>query len=133
VKRKEAGMDNRNDRPNWWMLYLIVPMAVICFVLEIRAPMSEVGHRTAEVGILLLIFGLVEMWFLANRQALLMEEREKYRNELLRASASNHLPVEAGLWISPNGNGRVRSRGLARLIPAWLLAAFVNLAGFFHQ
>ena len=126
-------MNNHTARPNWWLLYLIVPLAVTFFVLEIRAPLSEAGHLTAEVGILLLTFGLVEMWFLANRQALLMEERQKYRNELLRASAPKRLMVETMPWVSPNGNGRVRSRGLARHFLARLLAAYAAVSGLFHQ
>jgi hypothetical protein len=125
-------MDNHNARPNWWLLYLVIPLAVIIFTLEVRAPLSEAGHRAAEVGILLLIFGLVEMWFLANRQALLMEERQKYRNELLRASTPKRLMVETTPWISPYGNGRVRSRRLARHFLAWLLAAYTAVSGLFH-
>jgi hypothetical protein len=128
----EEGMNNRDARPNWWILYLILPLAVIIFGLEVRAPLSEPGHRAAEVGILLLIFALVEMWFMANRQALLMEERQKYRSELLHASAPKRLRVETMPWTSPNGNGRVRPRGLARHFLAWLLAAYTAVSMLFR-
>jgi hypothetical protein len=126
-------MNNHNTRANWWLLYLIVPLAVIFFVLEVRAPLTEGEHRAAEVGIVLFTFGLVEMWSMANRQALLREEREKYRNELLRASAPKRLTVETEPWISPNGNGRVRSHSLARHFLAWLLAAYAAVSGLFHS
>ena len=35
-------------------------------VIEIKIPISEMGHRVVEVGIVVLIFGLIELWLRAN-------------------------------------------------------------------
>ena len=66
-------MSERNDtRPRWGLLYLVLPLAVLSFWLIHRAHPSDVMRRLLQiVGALLLIFGYVEVWRVANTVALL--------------------------------------------------------------
>ena len=59
-------MFGKISRPKWWLLYLLLPVLVGLLVIEIRIPISEMGHRVVEVGIVLLVFGLIELWLRAN-------------------------------------------------------------------
>ena len=59
-------MFSKISRPRWWLLYLLLPVLVGLLVIEIKIPISEVGHRIVEVGIVVLIFGLIELWLRGN-------------------------------------------------------------------
>jgi hypothetical protein len=75
-------MFNQKRGPRWGILYMIVPLAAGLFWLEMKTPLSETEHRAADVGIVLLIFGLVELWLRANRPAMLSEDRERQMKSL---------------------------------------------------
>jgi len=72
-------MFNQKRGPQWGILYMIVPLAAGLFWLETKVPLSETGHRVADVGIILLTFGLVEFWLRANRLAILNEDYQKQK------------------------------------------------------
>ena len=60
------------DRPPvWWVLYTLVPLMGGLLILEHRASLSPAGHRFAQIGIVLCIYGLVWLWLRANTLALL--------------------------------------------------------------
>lgn len=59
-------MFGRISRPTWWLLYMFVLVTVGLLVLEHQASLSATGHRLAEVGIALVGFGLILLWFNAN-------------------------------------------------------------------
>ena len=59
-------MFSKVSRPKWWLLYLLLPVLVGLFVIEHKASVSNVGRRVVEVGIVLLVFGLIELWLRAN-------------------------------------------------------------------
>ena len=59
--------------PKWWQVYGILPLAIGLFALETRFRFSAMGHRTAQFGILFLIFGLTRLWLNSNRVALIHE------------------------------------------------------------
>lgn len=52
--------------PKWWVLYLLVVVAVGLFVLEIRIPFSQTEHRITEIGLVLVVFGLIGLWLRVN-------------------------------------------------------------------
>ncbi len=66
-------------KPNWWLLYLTVPLMLGLLVIEGRMPYPLVVHRIAEVVIVLLSFGLMFLWVRANEGGLIDEEIEKGR------------------------------------------------------
>ncbi len=59
-------MFGKISRPKWWLLFLLLPVLVGLFVIDTKAPISDAGHRVLEVGIVLLVFGLIELWLRAN-------------------------------------------------------------------
>jgi hypothetical protein len=64
---------------------MIVPLAAGLFWLEMKTPLSETEHRAADVGIVLLIFGLVELWLRANRLAFFREDYRKQEKSRLQS------------------------------------------------
>ncbi len=64
-------MKSRN--PKWWQVYGILPLAIALFTIEARYTLSATGHRAAEFGIVILIFGLTRLWLNSNRVALIHE------------------------------------------------------------
>jgi hypothetical protein len=64
-------MSTEKKHPKWWQLYVMLPVLVSLFYPETRAALTETGHIIAEVGILFLIFGFVQLWLRANRSALM--------------------------------------------------------------
>ena len=58
-------------QPVWWVLYTLVPLMGGLLVLEHQASLSPAGHKFAQIGIVLCIYGLVWLWLRANTLALL--------------------------------------------------------------
>ncbi len=59
-----------NPRPKWWQLYLTFPLLVVLFILETRLRISQSGHQLVQLGILLLVYGLIHLWLKSNAKAL---------------------------------------------------------------
>jgi hypothetical protein len=57
-------------RPKWWQLYLIFPLLAVLFLIDNRLNLSSRGHIAVQLGILLLVFGLIHLWIRANSAAL---------------------------------------------------------------
>ncbi len=68
-----------SSNPKWWQLYLLLPFAVLLFVLERQLPFSTGGHQAVQIGIVLVIFGLVHLWLRANRVALTETEQVQHQ------------------------------------------------------
>ena len=64
-------MSSEKKHPKWWQLYVMLPILVSLFYPETRATLTETEHIIAEVGLLFLIFGFVQVWLRANRSALM--------------------------------------------------------------
>jgi hypothetical protein len=61
----------KTREPAWWMLYALVPVMGGLLVLEFRAPLAPGWHKGVQVGIILLVYGLVWVWLRANDIAML--------------------------------------------------------------
>ena len=59
-----------NTRPKWRLLNLIVILAFGLLALDAHAHFSQAGHEAAEIGIVLVIFGLIGVWLHANADAI---------------------------------------------------------------
>jgi len=70
-------MWTEKKHPKWWQLYVILPLLVGLFWPEMRAALTEPEHVIAEIGILFLIFGFVQVWLRANRSALMNLDEEE--------------------------------------------------------
>lgn len=70
-------MPNNNTRPKWRLLNLIVVLAFGLLALGARADLSQLGHEAAEIGIVLVVFGLIGLWLHANAAAISIESRDR--------------------------------------------------------
>ncbi len=63
--------ERQYPQPLWWLLYLSLPLAALLFWLIARATLAAGVRRGLEIGAILIVFGYVEIWHMANRVALL--------------------------------------------------------------
>jgi len=65
-------------RPKWWQLYLTVPLLIALFALDSLLKLSVRGHQALQIGIVLLIYGLMHLWLKANARALSKMDQLQY-------------------------------------------------------
>jgi hypothetical protein len=65
-------------RPKWWQLYLTFPLLIALFVFDHRLIISQHGHQAVQIGILLVVFGLIHLWLKANAMALSKMDRRQF-------------------------------------------------------
>jgi hypothetical protein len=63
-------MFSPTHRPKWWQLYLTFPLLIALFAVDARLKLSVRGHQAVQIGILLLVYGLIHLWLKANSPAL---------------------------------------------------------------
>ena len=63
-------MSSQYARPKWWQVYLTLPLLVALFAVDSRLKISTRGHQAVQIGIILLVYGLVHLWLKANAKAL---------------------------------------------------------------
>jgi hypothetical protein len=71
-------MSPSNPRPKWWQLYLTFPVLIALFALDGRLKISARGHQAVQIGIILLIYGLIHLWLKANSGALSQMDRTQH-------------------------------------------------------
>ena len=75
-------MFSQDIRPKWWQLYLTLPLLVALFVMEHRLNISVHGHQAVQIGILILIYGLMHLWLQANASALSKMDQRQYSGRI---------------------------------------------------
>ena len=63
-------MSSNITRPKWWQLYLTFPLLIALFIVDNRLKLSARGHQALQIGITLLLYGLIRLWLKANEAAL---------------------------------------------------------------
>jgi len=71
-------MSTQYARPKWWQLYLTLPLLIGLFALDNRLKLSLRGHQVVQIGIVLLIYGLMHLWLKANARALSEMDRARH-------------------------------------------------------
>ena len=70
-------MSSNYARPKWWQVYLTFPLLIALFMLDNRLKLSGREHQAVQIGIILLVYGLVHLWLKANATALSkMDQRQ---------------------------------------------------------
>lgn len=70
-------MSSSNLRPKWWQLYLSFPLLIALFIVDSRLRISARGHQSVQIGIVVLVYGLIHWWLKANASALSkMDQRQ---------------------------------------------------------
>ncbi len=86
-------MTSNYARPKWWQVYLTFPLLIALFMLDMRLNLSERGHQAVQIGIILLIFGLVRLWLKANARALSgMDQRQFHGTVIVTRIPLHQLP-----------------------------------------
>ncbi len=70
-------MSSKRRKPQWWQLYVGLPILTGLFVPETRLQLTGTEHILAQLAILGLIYGFVHWWLQANRAALIDVEQEE--------------------------------------------------------
>ncbi len=73
-------MSSSNVRPKWWQLYLIFPLLIALFALDSQLKIPTGWHQVVQIGILLLVYGLIHLWLKANSSALSKMDQKQYRS-----------------------------------------------------
>jgi hypothetical protein len=70
-------------RPKWWQVYLTFPLLIALFILDSRLKLSARGHQAVQIGIILLVYGLVHLWLKANAAALSNMDQQKFHGTVI--------------------------------------------------
>jgi len=61
-------------------VYLIFPLLITLFMLDHSLKLSERGHQAVQIGIILLVYGLIHLWLKANAKALSDMDQKQFHN-----------------------------------------------------
>jgi hypothetical protein len=75
-------MNTNYSRPKWWQLYLTFPLLIGLFLLDSRLKLSAHGHQMVQLGILVLVYGLIYLWLKANSFALSKTDQRNIRGSV---------------------------------------------------
>jgi hypothetical protein len=105
---KGARMRSTKKRPSWWLLYLSLPMMIGLFLLAMRLPLSDTGHRFVELIIILIVFGSTSLWLKANTGALIQEDLERWQTAQIKSIGlrmnSSPISTQSVKIVRSNGN-----------------------------
>ncbi len=71
-------MRSQNSHPKWWLLYLTFPLLIVLFVLEHQLKISTSEHGAIQIGIIVLVYGLIYWWLKANSRAISRMDQQSY-------------------------------------------------------
>ncbi len=78
-------MTSSNSRPKWWLLYLTFPLLIALFALDHRLKTSTSEHEAIQIGIIVLVYGLIYWWLKANSRAISrMDQQKQYRVRVIQ-------------------------------------------------
>jgi hypothetical protein len=90
-------MSADTSRPKWWQVYLTFPLLFALFMLDSRLKLSKHGHLAVQIGIILLVYGLVHLWLKTNATALSdMDQRQFHGTVTVTRVSSHQLPDMKG-------------------------------------
>ena len=75
-------MRSHTARPKWWQIYLTLPLLVTLFVADSKLKISSRGHQAVQIGIVLIVYGLIYLWIKANARAMREMDRQQYRQRI---------------------------------------------------
>ena len=83
-------MTTNNAHPKWWQVYLTFPLLIALFILDNRLKISAREHQFLQIGIILLVYGLVHLWLKANAAALSNMDQQKFHGTVSVTRISLH-------------------------------------------
>jgi hypothetical protein len=132
-------MSNRPGRPKWWVLYILVVFIFILFGLEVRASFTQIGHTVAEIGLVIILYGLMMVWLRANEAALSSEERNQHRHRAMQNNVlePGRIDIRNTVDFEKRGNANRLSiqphLHFAERTMTWLISLVAVIINFFHS
>ncbi len=77
MNKKDHAKSRKATRPQWWQLYMGLPLICSLFLLEMRLHITGTEHIVLQLGILALIFVFLQAWMSGNRRALMGLDEEQ--------------------------------------------------------
>ncbi len=87
-------MPSQDIRPKWWQLYLTFPFLIALFMLDSRLKLSILGHQAVQIGIVLIVFGLVHLWLKANATALSQMDQRQFHGTVSMIRIPPYQPAD---------------------------------------
>jgi hypothetical protein len=94
-------MKTKTRHPPWWQLWMLVPGLGMLGLLEAKAPLPATAHKVVEIGLVLLVNGLIWLWLRANKAGLLRESRDG----LAQVGEQTTIHVHSAPYIIAGSNG----------------------------
>ena len=90
MKRHETAKSAKARKPQWWQLYVMLPMLAGLYLPEMRLRITGTEHIIAQLGILGLIYAFLRIWMQANHRALMGidEEQGEWRFKVYQLPAT---------------------------------------------
>jgi hypothetical protein len=70
-------MKSTKQNPSWWQLYVTFPLLIGLFMVDNHLKISTRAHQAVQIGIVLLVYGLIHVWLKANARALSRMDRQE--------------------------------------------------------
>ncbi len=67
----------RSPEPAWWLLYGLLPLAVVLLVAAHLASSSLAWREFTEGSVSLMVIGAMALWVRANRVAVILEDHQQ--------------------------------------------------------
>jgi len=99
-------------RPTWWLLYVIAAVMVALVALIETSVAPDSTRITLEIVIVIVTFGLMLHWVLANRGRIELAEAAETRKSVVETALANGQPALAdargphGTWPRLQRGGR---------------------------
>ena len=81
---------SQNIHPKWWQLYLTFALLIALFILDNRLKLTVHGHQAVQIGIILLVYGLVHLWLKANETALSNLDQRQFHGTVTVTRVPSH-------------------------------------------
>ena len=76
-------MSSNHSHPKWWQLYLIFPLLIALFAVDTRLQLPTIGHQAVQIGIILIVYGIIHSWLKANGTALSNMDQRQYHGTVI--------------------------------------------------
>lgn len=88
---KGSAVSRKAKKPQWWQLYVMLPVLAALFVLEIRLGLKGAANIIAQLAILFLVYSFMQLWTRANHRALmgLDEERGEWQFKVYEITSAD--------------------------------------------
>jgi len=86
-------MSPNHTHPKWWQVYLTFPLLIALFTLDSRLEISTRGHQAVQIGIILIVYGLIHLWIKANAAALSEMDLEHYEGSVRVIKMAPHRSI----------------------------------------